>query len=91
MDISSIGSLSTAPRTTAETSSDTTKTNQIPSNETQGQVSQEAQTSMIPPVQASGDFGGQEGSIVTQDNSSSKNTQGSTTEPEVGGQVDVLV
>ena len=90
MDVQSIGSLSTAPRPTAETSTATTETNQTASNETQGQVSQEAQTSTVPPVQAPSDLGGEEGSVVTQDNSGSANTQGSATESESGGQVDVL-
>ena len=90
MDVSSIGSLFLAPRATAETSSETTETNQTSSNVTQGQISEEAQTSPLPPVQAPSDFGGKEGSVVTQDNSSSTNKQNSTTESESGGQVDVL-
>lgn len=90
MDVSSVGSLTTAPRATAETSSETADTTQTSSNETQGQVSQEAQTSTVPPAQAPSGSGGEEGSVVTQDNSSSTNAQGSSTESGSGGQVDVL-
>ncbi|MBC8284118.1 MAG: hypothetical protein H8E32_09910 [Nitrospinae bacterium] len=89
MDVSSIGSLSTAPRATAETSSETETTSSA-SNGTQGQVSQETQTSSVPPVQAPSDTGGEEGSVVTQDNSGSANAQSSSTESDTGGQVDVL-
>ncbi|MEK9627893.1 MAG: hypothetical protein VW455_02630 [Nitrospinota bacterium] len=86
MEVPSIGSITSAPRTTA----DTLEAPQTSSNEAQGQVTQEAQTSSIPPVQAPSDLGGEEGSVVTQDNSSSANAQGSSTESETGGQVDVL-
>ena len=86
MEVPSIGSITSAPRPAA----DTAETTQTTSNETQGQVTQEAQTSSVPPVQAPSDLGGEEGSVVTQDNSSSANAQGSSTESETGGQVDVL-
>ena len=88
MDVSSLGSSVAAPRSTAATSTETADTTQSASNETQGQVSQEAQTSAVPPVQASSDLGGEEGSVVVQDNSSSANIQ--TSESESGGQVDVV-
>ena len=81
MDVSSLGSSAAAPRSTADTT-------QSASNETQGQVSQEAQTSAVPPVQASSDLGGEEGSVVSQDNSGSANAQ--TSESGSGGQVDVV-
>ena len=90
MDVSSVGSLSAAARPPAESSSDTAETNQSSSNGAQGQVTQEGQSSAIPPVQASSDLGGEEGSVVVQDNSSSANAQGSATESGSGGQVDVL-
>ncbi len=86
MDVSSLGSSVAAPRSTAATSTETADTTQSSSNETQ--VSQEAQTSAVPPVQASSDLGGEEGSVVTQDNSGSANAQ--TSESGSGGQVDVL-
>ncbi len=88
MDVSSLGSSVAAPRSTAATSTETTDTSQAGSNATQGQVSQEAQTSAVPPVQAPSDLGGEEGSVVTQDNSGSANAQ--TSESGSGGQVDVL-
>ena len=88
MDVSSLGSSAAAPRSTAATSTETTDTTQSGSNATQGQVSQEAQTSAVPPVQAPSDLGGEEGSVVTQDNSGSANAQ--TSESGSGGQVDVL-
>ncbi len=88
MDVSSLGSSVAAPRPTAATSTETTDTSQAGSNATQGQVSQEAQTSAVPPVQAPSDLGGEEGSVVTQDNSGSANAQ--TSESGSGGQVDVL-
>ena len=90
MDVSSLGSLSNPPKTTVETSSETTGKNQTSSNETEVQASEEAQTSTVPPVQAPSDLGGKEGSVVTQDNSSSTNKQDSTTESESGDQVDLL-
>jgi hypothetical protein len=87
MDVSSLGSSAVAPRSTAATSTETADTTQqSASNETQ--VSQEAQTSAVPPVQASSDLGGEEGSVVTQDNSGSANAQ--TSESGSGGQVDVV-
>ena len=88
MDISSLGSSVAALRSTGSTSLETEDTTQSGSNATQGQVSQEAQTSAVPPVQASSELGGEEGSVVTQDNSGSANTK--TSEPGSGGQVDVL-
>ena len=90
MDVSSIGNLYTSLRATAENNSDSTETTKASSNEIQDQGSQEAQTSTIPPVQAPSDLGGKEGSVVTQDNSSSTNTQGSATASKSGGQLDVL-
>ena len=90
MDVSSIGNLSASLRATSENSSDSAETTKASSNEIQDQGSQEAQTSTIPPVQAPSDLGGKEGSVVTQENSSSTNTQGSTTASESGGQLDVL-
>ena len=90
MDVSSIGNLSASLRAPAENSSDSAETAKASSNEIQDQGSQEAQTSTIPPVQAPSDLGGKEGSVVTQENSSSTNTQGSTTASESGGQLDVL-
>ena len=90
MDVSSLGSLSNTPKTTVETSSETAGKNQTSSNETEAQASQEAQTGTIPPVQASSDLGGKEGSVVTQDNSSSTNTQEPIAESESGKQLDLL-
>jgi len=87
MDVSSLGSsAAAAPRSTAATSTETADTSQSASSQTQ--VSQEAQTSAVPPVQASSDLGGEEGSVVTQDNSGSANAQ--TSESGSGGQVDVI-
>ena len=88
MDVSSLGSSVSAPRPTAESSTETADTAQSASNTTQGQVSQEAQTSAVPPVQASSDLGGEEGSVVSQDNSASANAQSS--ESGSGAQVDVV-
>ena len=88
MDISSLGSSVAALRSTGSTSLETEDTTQSGSNAAQGQVSQEAQTSAVPPVQASSELGGEEGSVVTQDNSGSANTK--TSESGSGGQVDVL-
>ena len=88
MDISSLGSSVAALRSTGSTSVETEDTTQSGSNATQGQVSQEAQTSAVPPVQASSELGGKEGSVVTQDNSGSANAQ--TPKSESGGQVDIL-
>jgi hypothetical protein len=89
MDISSLGSSVAALRSTGSTNIETEDTTQSGSNATQGQVSQEAQTSAVPPVQASSELGGEEGSVVNHDNSGSANAQ--TPKPESGGQVDVLV
>lgn len=88
MDVSSIGNSVAAPRSTAATSKETADTAPSGSSATQGQVSQEAQTNAVPPVQASSDLGGEEGSVVVQDNSSSANVQ--TSESGSGGQVDVV-
>ena len=88
MDISSLGSSVAALRSTGSTSIETENTAQSGSNATQGQVSQEAQTSAVPPVQASSELGGEEGSVVTQDNSRSANAQ--TPKSQSGGQVDIL-
>ena len=88
MDVSSLGSSVAAPRSTAATSKETSDTAPSGSSATQGQVSQEAQTNAVPPVQASSDLGGEEGSVVVQDNSSSANVQ--TSESGSGGQVDVV-
>ena len=85
MDISSVGSSVAATRSTTAI---TTDTEQSASNETQSQVSREAQTSAVPPVQASSDLGGEEGSVVSQDNSALANAQSS--ESESGGQVNVV-
>ena len=88
MDISSLGSSVAALRSSGSTSIETEDTTQSGSNAAQGQVSQEAQTSAVPPVQASSELGGEDGNIVTQDNSGSANAQ--TSESGSGGQVDVL-
>ena len=88
MDVSSLGSSVSAPRPAAASSTETADTAQSASNTTQGQVSQEAQTSAVPPVQASSDLGGEEGSVVSQDNSASANAQSS--ESGSAGQVDVV-
>ena len=88
MDVSSLGNSVAAPRSTATTSKETADTAPSGSSTTQGQVSQEAQTNAVPPVQASSDLGGEEGSVVVQDNSSSANVQ--TSESGSGGQVDVV-
>ena len=88
MDVSSLGNSVAAPRSTAATSKETADSAPSRSNVTQGQVSQEAQTNAVPPVQASSDLGGEEGSVVVQDNSSSANVQ--TSESGSGGQVDVV-
>ena len=88
MDVSSLGNSVATPRSTAASSKETADTAPSGSNATQGQVSQEAQTSAVPPVQSSSELGGEEGSVVTQDNSGSANAQ--TPKPGSGGQVDVL-
>jgi len=88
MDISSLGSSVAALRSTGLTSAETEDTTKSGSNATQGQVSQEAQTSAVPPVQASSELGGEEGSVVTQGSSGSTNVQKS--ESGSGDQVDVL-
>ncbi|MFT4579294.1 MAG: hypothetical protein ACI8PD_000558 [Nitrospinales bacterium] len=88
MDVSSLGNSVASPRSTAATSTETADTAQSGSNTTQGQVSQEAQTSAVPPVQASSDLGGEEGSVVSQDNSASANAR--TSDNGSGGQVDVV-
>jgi hypothetical protein len=85
MDISSVGSSVAATRSTTAI---TTDTEQSGSNETQSQVSREAQTSAVPPVEASSDLGGEEGSVVSQGNSALANVQSS--ESESGGQVNVV-
>jgi hypothetical protein len=88
MDISSLGSSVAALRSTGTTSAETEETKHSASNATQGQVSQEAQSSAVPPVQASSELGGEEGSVVTQDNSGSANAQNSKSGSV--SQVDVL-
>ena len=88
MDVSSLGNMVAAARSTSATSKETADTAPSESIATQGQVSQEAQTNAVPPVQASSDLGGEEGSVVVQDNSSSANVQ--TSESGSGGQVDVV-
>ena len=88
MDISSLGSSVATLRSNGSTSVETEDTTPSGSNATQGQVSQEGQTSSVPPVQAPSDLSGEEGSVVTQDNSDSANAQ--TSESGSGGQVDVL-
>ena len=88
MDVSSLGNSVAAPRSTAASITETADSAQSGTNATKGQVSQEAQTSTVPPVQASSDLGGEEGSVVVQDNSSSANVQ--TSESGSGGQVDVV-
>ena len=88
MDVSSLGNMIAASRSTAATSKETADTAPSGSIATQDQVSQETQTNAVPPVQASSDLGGEEGSVVAQDNSSSANVQ--TSESGSGGQVDVV-
>ena len=88
MDISSLGSSLAVLRSTGSTSVETEDTSQSGSNATQGQVSQQAQTSAVPPVQASSELGGEEGSVVTQDNSGSANAQNSKSGSV--SQIDVL-
>ena len=90
MDVSNITGLNAAVRDEAETNSNSVETNKESSNEIRDLGSQETQTSTIPPVQATSDFGGKEGSVVTQDNSSSTNTQEPVAESESGSQLDVL-
>ena len=90
MDVSNITGLNAAVTDKAETSSNSVETNKLSSNETHDLGSQEAQTSTIPPAQAPSDFGGKEGSVVTQDNSSSTNIQEPVAESESGSQLDVL-
>ena len=60
MDISSLGSSVAALRSTGSTSVENEDTTLSGSNTAQGQVSQEAQTSVVPPVQASSELGGEE-------------------------------
>jgi hypothetical protein len=88
MDISSLGSSVAALRSTGSTSIETEDNTQSGSNATQGQISQEAQTSTVPPVQASSELGGEEGSVVTQENSGSAKAQSS--ESGSGDQIDIL-
>jgi len=88
MDILSLGSSVAALRSNGSTSLETEDTTQSGSNATQGQVSQQAKTSAVPPVQASSELGGEEGSVVTQDNSGSANAQ--TPKSGSGDKVDVL-
>jgi hypothetical protein len=88
MDISSLGSSVAALRSTGSTSVEAEETKQSESNATQSQVSQEAQNSTVPPVQASSELGGEEGSVVNQDNSGSANAQ--TPKSRSGVQVDLL-
>jgi hypothetical protein len=88
MDISSLGSSVAALRSTGSTSVEAEETKQSESNATQAQVSQEAQTSAVPPVQASSELGGEEGSVVTQNNSGSANAQNHKSGS--GAQIDVL-
>ena len=88
MDISSLGSSVAALRSTGSTSIETEDTAQSGSNATQGQVSQDAQTSAVPPIQASSELGGEEGSVVTQDNSGSAKAQ--TPKSRSDSQVDIL-
>ena len=90
MDVSNITGLNAAVRDKAETTSNSSETNKESSNETQDLGSQEAQTSTILPARAPSDLGGKEGSVVTQDNSSSTNTQEPVAESESGSQLDVL-
>ena len=87
MDISSLGSSVLALKSTGSTSVETEDTTQSGSNATQDQLSHQAQTSAVPPVQASSELGGEEESIVTQDNSGSANAQ--TPKYGTGLQVDV--
>ena len=89
MDVSSLGSLSNTPRAKIESNSDSVETNKA-SSTAQGKDSQEAQTSMIPPVQAPSDLGSEEGNVVVQENFSSANTKGSSTDSESRTQLDVL-
>ena len=86
MDVSNITGLNAIVRDKAEASSNSVETNKESSNETQGLI----QTSTISPVQAPSDLGGKEGNVVTQDNSSSTNTQEPVAESESGSQLDVL-
>lgn len=91
MDVSSVRSLSTAPRAVAETSSKTAESTISASNGTQGQVSQEAQASPLPPAQAPSNIGGEEeGNAATQNDSSSANAQSIAAGSDVGGQVDIV-
>ena len=90
MDVSNITGLNAAVRDKIETTSNSAETNKESSNETQGLGSQEAQTSNILPARSPSDLGGKEGSVVTQDNSSSTNTQEPVAESEPGRQVDFL-
>mgnify|MGYP000361422051 CR=1 FL=1 len=76
-----------AAATEEQTNVETEDTTQSGSNATQDQVSQQAQTSAVPPVQASSELGGEEGSVVTQDNTGSVNSQ--TPKYGSGLQIDV--
>ena len=90
MDVSNITGLNAAVRDKAETTSNSVETNKSTSNEIQDLGSQEAQTSTIPPAQAPSELVDKEGNVVTQDNSSSTNTQEPVAESESGSQLDVL-
>ena len=90
MDVSNISGLNAAVRDKSEPSSNSVETNKEVSNETQDLGSQEAQTSTIPPAQAPSELVDKEGNVVTQDNSSSTNTQEPVAESESGSQLDVL-
>ena len=87
MDISSLGSSVAALKSTRSTSVETEDTTQSGSNATQDQLSQQAHTSAVPPVKASSELGGEEGGVVTQDNSGSANAQ--TPKYGSGLQIDV--
>ena len=90
MDVSNITGLNAAVRDKAETTSNSVETNKASSNEIQDLGSQEAQTSTIPPAPAPSELVEKEGNVVTQDNSSSTNTQEPVAESESGSQLDVL-
>ena len=90
MDGSNITGVNAAVRDKAETTSNSVETNKASSNEIQDLGSQEAQTSTIPPAQAPSELVDKEGNVVTQDNSSSTNTQEPVAESESGSQLDVL-
>ena len=90
MDVSNITGLNATVRDKTETNSNSVETNKASSNEIQDLGSQEAQTSTIPPAQAPSELVEKEGNVVTQDNSSSTNTQEPVAESESGSQLDVL-